>query len=172
MGQMEVKPPAAAARAPVSMVSACSNPGSRRCTCMSMKPGATTRPVASNTCALGADRPGPTPLTSPSSSHTSATPSCPDAGSITRPFLMSSVGMSLSDQYAFQDCHSHGDSVLHLIQDGRALRIRHFRRNLPPAVDGAGMHDDRVRLGAFHVLRPQPIKREVFARREGGFVLP
>ena len=45
MQQMEVKPPAAAAREPLSMVSACSKPGSRRWTCMSMKPGATTRPV-------------------------------------------------------------------------------------------------------------------------------
>ena len=51
MQQMVVKPPAAAARAPVSMVSACSMPGSRRCTCMSMKPGATMQPGASKNAA-------------------------------------------------------------------------------------------------------------------------
>jgi len=39
----------AAARAPVSIVSACSMPGSRRWTCMSMKPGATMAPRASKT---------------------------------------------------------------------------------------------------------------------------
>ena len=54
MQQIDVKPPAAAARAPVSMVSACSKPGSRRCTCMSIKPGATIRPVASKTSAPAA----------------------------------------------------------------------------------------------------------------------
>src|ERR1035437_2534312 len=53
MQQMDVNPPAAAAREPLSMVSACSNPGSRRCTCISMKPGATIIPVASNTSAFG-----------------------------------------------------------------------------------------------------------------------
>ncbi len=61
MQQMEVKPPAAAAREPLSMVSACSKPGSRRCTCMSMKPGATIMPAASNTSALGEERFGATP---------------------------------------------------------------------------------------------------------------
>ena len=34
-----VKPPATAAAVPVATVSLCSWPGSRRCTCMSMKPG-------------------------------------------------------------------------------------------------------------------------------------
>jgi hypothetical protein len=39
----------AAARLPVSIVSASSRPGSRRCTCRSTKPGLTTRPAASIT---------------------------------------------------------------------------------------------------------------------------
>ncbi len=42
-----VKPPAAAARVPVAIVSLSSRPGSRRCVCRSMKPGHTTRPLAS-----------------------------------------------------------------------------------------------------------------------------
>src|SRR3989304_4785949 len=46
-----VKPPAAAGRAPPWMVSALSLPGSRRWTCISMKPGATTRFAASKTSA-------------------------------------------------------------------------------------------------------------------------
>ena len=39
-----VKPPATAAAVPVAIVSLCVWPGSRRCTCMSMKPGATIAP--------------------------------------------------------------------------------------------------------------------------------
>src|SRR6266566_9034783 len=42
-----VNPPAAAARAPESIVSLWLNPGSRRCTCMSIKPGHTMRLLAS-----------------------------------------------------------------------------------------------------------------------------
>ncbi len=44
-----VKPPATAAAAPVAIVSLCVCPGSRRWTCMSMKPGATIAPAASTT---------------------------------------------------------------------------------------------------------------------------
>ena len=46
-----VKPPATADAAPVAIVSLCSWPGSRRCTCMSMRPGVTSRPPTSTTCA-------------------------------------------------------------------------------------------------------------------------
>ena len=54
MGQTAVKPPRAAARVPVSMVSEFSPPGSRRWQCRSMKPGATTSPVASSVSAHSA----------------------------------------------------------------------------------------------------------------------
>ena len=47
-----VNPPATAAAAPLAIVSLYSCPGSRKCTCMSMKPGATINPVASKTSAL------------------------------------------------------------------------------------------------------------------------
>ena len=57
-----VKPPAAAARVPVAIVSLSSRPGSRRCVCRSMKPGHTTRPLASTT--LGAARLQPAAPTS------------------------------------------------------------------------------------------------------------
>ena len=46
MVQTEVNPPAAAAAVPVAMVSLWACPGSRRCTCKSMKPGATMQPLA------------------------------------------------------------------------------------------------------------------------------
>src|SRR2546425_7872934 len=51
MQQTAVKPPAAAARVPLAIVSLYSWPGSRRCTCMSMKPGHTHVPAASITAA-------------------------------------------------------------------------------------------------------------------------
>lgn len=38
-----VKPPVTADRVPVATVSLCSWPGSRRCTCMSIRPGVITR---------------------------------------------------------------------------------------------------------------------------------
>src|SRR5437879_1454748 len=85
MQQMLVNPPAAAARAPVSMVSECSMPGSRRCTCMSMNPGATIKPEASNNSALFRGRSRPTAVMRPLSMSTSAVPSRLEAGSITRP---------------------------------------------------------------------------------------
>ena len=47
MAQTVVKPPRAAARVPVAIVSLYSKPGSRRWQCRSMKPGHTTRPAAS-----------------------------------------------------------------------------------------------------------------------------
>src|SRR5437660_1387334 len=44
MAHTALNPPAAAARAPVAIVSTSSLPGSRRCTCRSTSPGATTWP--------------------------------------------------------------------------------------------------------------------------------
>ncbi len=56
-----VNPPSAAARAPVSMVSASSSPGSRKCTWRSTRPGATTQPSASSTARACSDAaPAPT----------------------------------------------------------------------------------------------------------------
>jgi hypothetical protein len=51
MEQTVVKPPAAAARVPLAMVSFQVWPGSRRCTWMSISPGATSSPAASSTSA-------------------------------------------------------------------------------------------------------------------------
>ena len=44
-----VNPPATADAVPVATVSLCSCPGSRRCTCMSMKPGQMTTPAGTST---------------------------------------------------------------------------------------------------------------------------
>src|SRR6476469_6274746 len=114
MQQMEVNPPAAAARDPLSIVSACSNPGSRRCTCISMKPGATIMPLASKTSAFTEERLGATPAIRPSTISTSATRSVFDDGSITLPFLIT-IGM-LSN-LLFEHSHAHGNPVLHLVEN-------------------------------------------------------
>src|SRR6266542_2030743 len=168
MQQIEVNPPATAARAPVSMVSACSIPGSRRCTCMSMKPGATTRPEASNTSAPAKSRPAPTAATRPSASATSAIASNPVAGSTMRPFLIRSL---LTDN-PFEHRHAYGDAVLHLVQNHRALRIGDLGGKLASSIDRARMHHDHVRSGQMDMLEAQPVELEIFAGRERRFVLP
>ncbi len=85
MAHTAVKPPAAAAWEPVAMVSLSSRPGSRRWVWMSMKPGVTTQPAASNTSAFLAFRPSPIWAMRPFSIRTSTRPSRREAGSITRP---------------------------------------------------------------------------------------
>src|SRR2546421_482402 len=83
----------AAARVAVSMVSEDSCPGSRRCAWRSTKPGATIRPVASNTCApLGEIFPvGARSVICSPSRRTSRGASVFRAGSMTRPFLIKSI---------------------------------------------------------------------------------
>ena len=93
MQQTAVKPPRAAARVPVSMVSDDSWPGSRRCACKSINPGATIRPCASNTSAPAAAifPGGATSFIFSPSTNTSSAASVLLAGSITRPFLITSI---------------------------------------------------------------------------------
>src|SRR5712692_644734 len=82
-----VKPPATAAADPVATVSLCSCPGSRRCTCISISPGQTTRPIGASTTFTSPSmgRPRPTRAMRPPSIRTSNVPSRPFAGSTTRP---------------------------------------------------------------------------------------
>ena len=85
MATTAVNPPRAAARVPVSMVSASSSPGSRRCTCRSTSPGLTTHPEASkHVSSSPATRSGATSTTFPSRTRTSARRRVP-ASSITSP---------------------------------------------------------------------------------------
>src|SRR2546429_327557 len=91
MAHTALNPPAAAARAPVAIVSTSSLPGSRKWTCRSTRPGATTWPRTSRTSApSGAPRPAFTAVILPSWMSTSAGWSKPRLGSITRPPLSSS----------------------------------------------------------------------------------
>src|SRR5690606_22609840 len=166
-----VKPPARAARAPLAIVSLCSPPGSRRCTCTSMKPGATTSPLTSITSASsGVPSPVPTASTRPSRRSTSAMPSWSVEGSTTCPPRSSSgrtsfVGI-LSD-LPFRLCrlrpvgcttgeevehrHSHGDTVRDLVQDDRVRAVRDVAVDLHPAVHRPGVEDQDV---AWRALEP------------------
>src|SRR5689334_16892618 len=104
----------------------------------------------------------------PSTMSTSAMRSVCEAGSITRPLLMT-IGIALSN-HSFEHRHAHRDSIFHLVENHAALEVRHFAGELAAAVDGAGVHDDGVGLGQIQVLQPKPVEPEIFAGREGGFV--
>ena len=79
MAHTVVNPPWAAAASPVAIVSASSRPGSRRCVCRSMNPGAIRTPPSSTPSSQDTDR------TTPSSTTISATPLRPPPGSTTAP---------------------------------------------------------------------------------------
>src|SRR5213593_191034 len=151
MHAIEVKPPAAAARVPLSIVSLCSCPGSRRCTCMSTSPGHTHRPVASSTRAPGGEAVRPCPdgrrsAIRPSSIHRSMTPSVFEAGSMTRPPLISNPAKG-PPREEIQDGHPHGYAVRDLLEDDRVRPVRDGAVDLDAPVHRARMHDDGVRLG-------------------------
>src|SRR5579864_6573834 len=172
MQQTAVNPPRAAALVPVSMVSEFSWPGSRRWTCMSMKPGATTRPVASKTSAPLSREifPGAaiSEMVSPSR-RMSRTASVLDAGSRTRPFLIRSMRRFLgfgvgfhfksgmrafggADHQQVKNSHARGDAVGDLFEHGRLRAVGNFWRDLRAAIDWPGMENQRLGLGEFHAL--------------------
>src|SRR5882762_4775029 len=169
MQAIEVKPPAAAARVPVSIDSLCSCPGSRRCTCMSTSPGHTHRPEASRTRAPAgaAARPWPGSRLSairPSAISRSMTASVLEAGSTTRPPLISKPAKG-SSREKIQDGHPDGHAVRDLLEDDRVRTVGHGAVDLDAAVHRPGMHDDDVRLGAPRALEVQTEQVVVLARR-------
>src|SRR5256885_11121742 len=187
MQHTAVTPPAAAARVPVATVSLYSCPGSRRWTCMSMKPGHTHMPAASITAApAGATSLVPTRAILPSSISTSWTASTEPAGSITRPPRISSVmgfapfgswGWRLRAPAAREQQehrHAHGHAPGDLVEDHRVRAVGDFRRQLDAAVDGAGMHDEHVgpRVGGQPVERETPVARVLAQRRDQAGVHP
>src|ERR1700719_1105655 len=186
MQQTAVNPPRAAAFVPVSMVSEFSCPGSRRWTCMSMKPGATTRPVASNISAPFAREifPGAaiSEMVSPSI-RMSRTASVLDAGSRTRPFLIRSMrgflgfgvgfhfksGMRAfrgADHKQVEDGHAGGDAVGDLFEHGGLRAVGDFGGDFHAAVDRPRMKNQSFGLGEVHALGLPLIKQNVIALRE------
>ena len=135
--------PRAAARAPVSTVSASSRPGWRRWTWRSTSPGATTQPPASSTRApAGTSRPSPTATTTrPSHGHVGP----PRAGGVDhRPSSDQIDHLGRRSQQEEEDGHAHGDAVGHLAGDGGPGQVGHVGRDLDPPVHGAGVHDQGV----------------------------
>ena len=124
-----VHPPSAAARAPVSIVSASSRPGSRKCTWMSTRPGATTQPFGVE---HRARRPTARARARPRRSRRrrrARRPTRSPVSSTTRPPCeqrASDNGTSRSDQRP-QHGHAHRDPVGDLLGHERAGRSRRPR---------------------------------------------
>src|SRR5213594_1698883 len=152
-----VNPPAAAARVPLAIVSTSSFPGSRRCTCTSTRPGATTLPRTSRTSAPSGD-PSPVPMaaTFPSWTRTSAVWSKSRLGSITRPPLRSSdpslgrpaggtlgrVGeLGASPGQQVEHGHAHRHAVRHLRENDAVCAVGDAGVDLHTAVHGSRVHD-------------------------------
>src|ERR1700747_2873492 len=111
-----------------------------------MKPGATTRPVASKVSPFGdagessEASTGPTRAMRSPSIQMLSLASVPLLGSRTRPFLMSSMGGSFGIlgfrsrcEHKEEDGHTHGQAVGHLIENARLRPIRHSRINFQAA---------------------------------------
>src|SRR5262245_12949162 len=148
-----VKPPATAAAVPVATVSLCSCPGSRRCTCMSMRPGVITTPagIVITVTPASAGRSRPTRAILPPSIKMSNTPSRPFAGSTTRPPLSSRFIFNSAPEQV-EHRHPYGDAVGHLLENHRVRTVRDLGSNLDAAIHRPGMHDDHIRLGAANAL--------------------
>ena len=91
MAHTVVTPPRTAARPPVARVSLYSSPGSRKCTCRSIKPGITQHPSASMTRSLSVSIFFSTSVIRSPSIRTSHISSSPVPGSSTCPFLIKIV---------------------------------------------------------------------------------
>ena len=171
MATTAVYPPRAAAREPVSTVSASSRPGWRRWVWRSTRPGATTHPPASSS--VSPDRSGPTATTHPSSITTSArrrpvasitsppritrvTPHLrrrrrrsrrllpdPPAPPAPRPARAACPRPARPEQLE-QHRHAHRHPVGHLLGDDRTGQGRHLGGDLDAAVHRAGVHDEGV----------------------------
>src|SRR5436309_3721860 len=165
MTAIEAKPPAAAAAPPVSIVSSSSRPGSLKCTCMSMKPGATTFPFRSTTLSLSTGMFSATRAILPSFTKTSRTASSFATGSTTRPPLSSQFTDHSSGKQV-QDRHAHRHPVGDLFQDHRIGTVCHFGGDLHAPVQGTGVHHDDVAVRQLDALLGEAVEIEVFS--EGG----
>ena len=143
-----VNPPAAAARAPDSIVSFQPNPGSRRCTWMSIRPGATMRPVASMISALDSlDRSAD--AIPPSTMKRSAISSRLFAGSMMRPLRMSRVHGVGDPSAEIKNGHAHGETVGDLVENDALHAVGDFAVDFDAAIDRARMHDQAIGLQQF-----------------------
>src|SRR5439155_11878793 len=182
-----VKPPRAAARVPVSIVSFSSWPGSRKCTWMSTRPGQITAPWTGSTSTSGFDltsagASSPRPAMRPFAIQRSWTRSIPRAGSRTLPprmqrglamDLLRLRGRGLGGGLArglvpgeqIEHRHAYRDAVRHLFQDHRMLPVRDVLGDLDPAVHRSGVHHHDVRLRPLEPLARHAVDARVLAKR-------
>src|SRR5262252_6735169 len=139
---------------------------------MSMKPGATTSPVASNTSAFSSDAnfpDAPISLMASPSSNTSIAASVLEAGSSTRPFLIRSIlrillrrnfvcGAAIvlnwmlerrvgtvfggASHEQVQNRHAHGHTVRNLFQHARLRPVSNIRGYFDAAIYRSRMKHD------------------------------
>src|SRR5579863_5962450 len=121
-----VTPPSTAAREPVSRSSFHSMPGSRKCTWVSMTPGSTVSPAASNTASAEAWRRSPMAAMRPSRTPTSARPR-PAWLATSPPRTMrsktSANGLGLFQQRLGGREHALGGEVDHVADGGAQGRV-------------------------------------------------
>src|SRR5580704_17904534 len=137
-----------------------------------MKPGATTRPVASKTSAPFAREIFPGAAISETvspSRRMSQTASVLDAGSRTRPFLIRSMRRFLrfgvgfhfkSGMRAFrgsghqqvENSHAGGDAVGDLFEHSGLRAVSNFGSDFRAAVDGPRMKNQCLGIGKFHAF--------------------
>src|SRR5580658_1330312 len=180
MQQTAVNPPRAADFVPVSMVSDISPPGSRRWQCRSMKPGATTRPLASKTSApLDDSRSAPTCAMRSPSSSTSSVASVFVAGSRTRPFLIRSIRTILCGVGRVRGCaanevveqgHANREAVGDLFEHAGLRSVGDGGIDFEAANDGAGVKHECVGLREHQARGRELILRDVLVGSERGLV--
>src|ERR1039458_7263229 len=179
MQQTAVNPPRAAARVPVSLSSSIRWPGSRRWQRRSMKPGATTMPLASNISAPGAERFAPIfEIRSPSRSTSSAA-SVLLAGSRTRPFLIRSIRSVLCGmrrvrgracEKMVEQCHAHGETIGDLFEHARLRTVGHGGIDFEASNHRARMQDEGFGTREAQTLRGELVAGDVFLGGKGRLV--
>src|ERR1700739_2905308 len=143
-----------------------------------MNPGATTRPAASIVSPLGAEE--ESFGASAGAIRAMRSPpiqmlrfaSVPLAGSITRPFLMSSMGRS-SRIFGFragrnhhkEHRHAYGQTVGNLLQNAGLRAIGYSRIDLQPANHRARVKHQRARASDLEPLRRKLIEQDVLVER-------
>src|SRR6266850_1718682 len=162
-----------------------------------MKPGTTINPVASNTSAPGAAWTLPGCATSTifsPSIRMSRGASVLVAGSITRPFLtssmrrvlficraatflgrrfrhrMSAILVRAGDEQEKQ-CHSNRNAVGHLLEHAGLRPVRNFWRDLDPAINRPRMQNDCTRLRASESRGIQLVSQHVILGRDRRLML-
>ena len=159
-----VKPPATAAAVPVATVSLCSCPGSRRCTCMSIEPGAHDEPArnlddrrAGVDRQIAADARDAVAVDQHVERAVAAVGRIDHAPALQQPFHRLVLLLPAGQQ--IQHRHAHGDAVGDLLENHRVRAVGDLGRDLDAAVHRPGMHDDHVRLRARHARRRHAERR-------------